>query len=59
MAFSTASCWKPVTRNDPEMPLLLSAISLRRSMMARMTVVFPVPGGPWISAMSGVLRVLL
>ena len=32
-----------------------SKISLKRSQIALITVVFPVPGGPWISAISGVL----
>ena len=34
---------------------LLVAISFSRSRIAAITVVFPVPGGPWITAMSGVL----
>mgnify|MGYP006990237565 CR=1 FL=1 len=39
-------------------PSVASASSSRRFNMAVITVVFPVPGGPWISAISGVLRAI-
>ena len=49
-ALSNASCCSVVKRI-----LALGSKALIRDMTPRISVVFPVPGGPWIKAMSGVL----
>ena len=54
----TASCWRLVISTCPRFTSRLSANSFRRSRIAVITVVFPVPGGPWIIAISGVFRAI-
>lgn len=56
--FSTASCWKPATKISPFVFCVLSASSLSLSIIAVNTVVLPVPGGPWIIAISGVFNAI-